>query len=125
MQLRRLTAAMRLIEAYASHMAHPAPTGYGVDDLDWLRDELGIAHLELDPWGSLIVTPATDEHELVLAVLHAQVVRQLDPPGGNVQSNGFAWKIPGGAATRTSPIWPSSSPVGSARTTSTWLPRHS
>lgn len=88
---------MRLIEAYASHMAYPAPTGYSVDDLDWLRDELGIAHLELDPWGSLIVTPATDEHELVLAVLHAQVVRQLDLPGGNVQSNGFAWKIPGGS----------------------------
>jgi hypothetical protein len=36
-------------------MAHAAPTpGYTVDDLDWLRAELGVAHLELDPWGSLI-----------------------------------------------------------------------
>ena len=26
--------------------------GYTYDDLDWLRDELGVAHLELDPWGA-------------------------------------------------------------------------
>jgi hypothetical protein len=45
-------------------MAHAQSTGgYTVDDLDWLRAELGIAHLELDPWGSLIVSPATDPHE--------------------------------------------------------------
>jgi len=71
--------------------------GYSVEDLGWLRDELGIAHLELDPWGSLIVSPATDEHETVVAVLHEQVVRQLALPAGCVRSNGLAWKVPGGS----------------------------
>ena len=78
-------------------MAIPATAGYTVDDLDWLRDELGIAHVELDPWGSIIVTPATDEHEIVLAMLHEQAVRQLDLPPGSVWSNGFAWKVPEGS----------------------------
>jgi len=71
--------------------------GYSVEDLDWLRDELGIAHLELDPWGSLIVSPATDEHETAVAVLHDQAVHQLARPGGCVRSNGLAWKVPGGS----------------------------
>jgi hypothetical protein len=79
-------------------MAIPATEGYTVDDLDWLRDELGIAHVELDPWGSIIVTPATDEHEIVLAMLREQAVRQLDLPPGSVWSNGFAWKVPEGSA---------------------------
>jgi len=72
-------------------------SGYSVDDLVWLRDELGIAHLELDPWGSLIVSPATDEHESAVAVLHEQAVRQLTLPAGCVRSNGLAWKTPGGS----------------------------
>ena len=50
-------------------------TGYTVDDLDWLRDEIGVAHLELDPWGSLIVSPATDEQELAMTLLHEQALR--------------------------------------------------
>lgn len=79
-------------------MAHAESTiGYTVDDLDWLRDELGIPHLELDPWGSLIVSPATDEHETAMAVLHSQLDRQLDLPHGCVRSNGLAWKVPGGS----------------------------
>lgn len=78
-------------------MAITASAGYSVDDLDWLRDDLGIAHVELDPWGSIIVTPATDEHEMVLAMLREQAVRQLDLPPGSVRSNGFAWKVPGGS----------------------------
>lgn len=72
-------------------------SGYSVEDLDWLRDELGIAHLELDPWGSLIVSPATDEHESAVAILHDQAVRQLALPAGCVRSNGLAWKVPGGS----------------------------
>jgi Uma2 family endonuclease len=77
-------------------MANLATTGYTVDDLDWLRDEIGVAHLELDPWGSLIVSPATDEHETAMAVLCAQAIRQLDLPAGSVRSNGFSWVVPGG-----------------------------
>lgn len=48
-------------------MVNVASTGYTVDDLDWLRDEIGVAHLELDPWGSLIVSPADDPHEIAAA----------------------------------------------------------
>ncbi len=78
-------------------MAIETFTGYTVDDLDWLRDELGVAHVELDPWGSLIVAPATDEHELAMALLHEQAVRQLDLAPGSVRANGFAWIVPGGS----------------------------
>lgn len=84
--------------SYARVMADAVTAGgYGVEDLDWLRYELGIAHLELDPWGSLIVSPATDEHETAVAVLHDQAVRQLALPAGCVRSNGLAWKVPGGS----------------------------
>ena len=77
-------------------MAPQATTGYTVDDLDWLRAELGIAHVELDPWGSAIGTPASDEHESALAHLVDQVVTQLRLPGC-VWVNGLAWKVPGGS----------------------------
>lgn len=71
--------------------------GYTAEDLDWLRAELGLAHLELDPWGSLIVSPATDGHETAVALLSAQAVRQMLVPDGCVRVNGLAWKIPGGS----------------------------
>jgi Uma2 family endonuclease len=70
---------------------------YTVEDLDWLRAELGQAHLELDPWGSLIVTPATDVHEIAVARLHGQALRQLRLPDEFVLSNGLPWKVPGGS----------------------------
>lgn len=79
-------------------MARAEPTGgYTVDDLDWLRDELGVAHLELDPWGSLIVSPAADEHETAVSVLHSQADHQLGLPAGCVRSSGLAWVVPGGS----------------------------
>ncbi|MGH9224164.1 MAG: Uma2 family endonuclease [Acidimicrobiales bacterium] len=83
-------------QAYADLMAFATPLGYTVDDLDWLRAEIGIAHLELDPWGSLIVSPATAEHEQALALLVDQIVTQLQLPGC-VRVNSLAWKIPGGS----------------------------
>ncbi len=76
--------------------APAAPAGYSVEDLDWLRAELGVAHLELDPWGSLIVSPATDEHEHAVALLVDEVVAQLRLPGC-VRVNSLAWKVPGGS----------------------------
>src|SRR5436305_12437260 len=77
-------------------MASAAPAGYSVEDLDWLRSELGVAHLELDPWGSLIVSPANDAHELAIALLHSQADRQLPLAPGHVFT-GIAWKVPGGS----------------------------
>jgi hypothetical protein len=75
-------------------MAQAATSGYTVDDLDWLRDELGFADIELDPWGSLIVTLASDDHETAVARLAHQAIQQLDLPGGCVRVNGLAWKVP-------------------------------
>ncbi len=71
--------------------------GYTVEDLDWLRNEMRVAaHLELDPWGSLIVSPADDHHETAMAVLVEQAIRQLDLPPGSVRPNGTAWIVAGG-----------------------------
>lgn len=67
--------------------------GYTVDDLDWLRDEIGVAHLELDPWGSLIVSPADDPHEIMAIALTRQATRQLSH---DVSVNGLGWIVPGG-----------------------------
>ncbi|HEX2047108.1 MAG TPA: Uma2 family endonuclease [Acidimicrobiales bacterium] len=74
-------------------MTNPAISGYTVDDLDWLRDEIGVAHLELDPWGSLIVSPADDPHEIAASRLARQAVEQLSH---TVSVNGFGWIVPGG-----------------------------
>ncbi|MEA2900246.1 MAG: hypothetical protein QOH36_133 [Actinomycetota bacterium] len=79
-------------------MAYAIKDGeYTYDDLDWLRDELGVAHLELDPWGCLIVTPATDEHDTAVTLLSCQVYRQVGLPDGCVRTNGLGWKVPGGS----------------------------
>lgn len=78
-------------------MAQSLSVGYTVEDLDSLRAELGVAHLELDPWGTLIVSPATDEHETAVAVLASQADRQLGLPPGCVRVNSLAWKIPEGS----------------------------
>jgi Uma2 family endonuclease len=78
-------------------MAQPLGVGYTVEDLDALRLELGVAHLELDPWGSLIVSPATDDHETAVAVMASQADRQLGLPPGCVRVNSLAWKVPGGS----------------------------
>jgi Uma2 family endonuclease len=77
-------------------MTDLATTGYTVDDLDWLRDEIGVAYLELDPWGSLIVSPATDEHEIAQGDLTVQAARQLDPAQYSVLPS-LAWTVPDGS----------------------------
>src|SRR3954452_13987084 len=59
-------------------MAATAPSGYTVDDLDRLRNELrAVAHLELDPWGSLNVSPTDDRPETPPAVLARQALLEL------------------------------------------------
>jgi Uma2 family endonuclease len=80
-------------------MAYAVKDGaeYTYGDLDWLRDELGVAHIELDPWGCLIVTPASDEHDTAVALMHAQALRQLALPDGCVRGNGTGWIVPGGS----------------------------
>lgn len=74
-------------------MANPATSGYTAEDLDWLRDALGVAHLELDPWGSPIVSPADDAHEEIAVALARQAIEQLSHV---VSINGYPWIVPGG-----------------------------
>jgi len=74
-----------------------AASRYTVDDLDLARQEFGVAHIEIDPWGNLIVTPATDPHERAIAALHGQLLRQLGLPGDCVLSQGLPWRVPGGS----------------------------
>lgn len=77
-------------------MVNITTRGYTVDDLHWLRNEINaVAHLELDPWGSLIVAPTDDEHATAVAVLCAQANEQLDLAPGCVRPE-FAWVVPGG-----------------------------
>jgi len=72
-------------------------TGFTVEDLDRLRSALGVAHAELDPWGNLIVTPASDLHEAVVGALVAQLAVQLQATGLFVGVNGVAWRPAGGS----------------------------
>ncbi len=76
-------------------MADLAISGYTVEDLDWLRDATGVAHLELDPWGSLIVSPATDEHEITQGELVVQAANQLRAAGYRVVPS-MPWSVKGG-----------------------------
>lgn len=69
---------------------------FTVDDLDWARQQMG-AHVELDPWGNLVVSPATDPHERAVARLHNQLFAKLDLPAANVSSHSPPWRIPEGS----------------------------
>lgn len=80
-------------------MAQPLSVGYTVEDLDSLRAELGVAHLELDPWGSLIVSPATDEHETAVAVLASRRTASSDCRPAACGSTASLGRCPTGAAT--------------------------
>ena len=84
-----------------THTAATATSGYTVDDLDWLGDEIGVAHLELDPWGSLVVSPAGDEHELAQGALVRQAGAQLDSTYVVLPS--FSWTVPAAPDTSASP----------------------
>jgi len=77
-----------------------------------------IAHLELDPWVSQIVSPATDDHETAVAVLHDQALRQLALQAGHTRSNGLACKAPGGSG------YASSNGVTRGRTQPAAVPRY-
>jgi Uma2 family endonuclease len=74
-------------------MVNITSRAFTADDLDWLRDEIGVAHIELDPWGSLIVSPADEVHERIAMALVRQSVEQLSH---EVSCNGFPWIVPGG-----------------------------
>jgi len=82
-------------------VTQPATSGYTVDDFPWLRSQLGVSHLELDPWGSLIVTPGSDEHEMAISFLAWQAMHQGFSPAD--VSTGFTWKVPDGSGYLNTP----------------------
>lgn len=71
---------------------------YTVEDLDLARERFATPHVEIDPWGNLIVTPATDPHEYGINTLRRQIERALDDAGvvAGVYVNGPPWRVPGG-----------------------------
>lgn len=77
-------------------MSDPGPPAYTVDDLDRLTDEMQVpARLELDVWGSLIVSPVDVQHELAREALLRQARAQL-PERCQVLTR-FPWTAPGGS----------------------------
>ena len=74
-------------------MVDLATSGYTAEDLDWLRNAIGAAHIELDPWGSPIVSPGDDEHEGIAVALARQAIEQLSHV---VSINGYPWIVQGG-----------------------------
>jgi Uma2 family endonuclease len=44
-------------------------SAFVADDLLWARDAYGTAHIEIDPWGNFVVSPASPQHERAIARL--------------------------------------------------------
>ncbi len=70
--------------------------GYTPDDLVWLPEAMG-GHVELDPWGNAIVSPATVPHLLAVNLLKRLLDAVLDPRTLLVLAEGPAWRVPGGS----------------------------
>lgn len=79
--------------------------GYTVDDLDLARDRFGTPHAELDPWGNLVVTPASNPHEFAIHELQVQLIDALERAAidARVYVNGPPWQIPGGSGYTNQP----------------------
>lgn len=70
-----------------------------IDDLiEWARLEYG-AHVELDPWGQIVVTPATDPHIAAVNRMNARLVHAIALAGAalTVSVENLAWRVPGGS----------------------------
>ena len=78
--------------------AAPVTDRYTVDDLDLARERFGTPHVELDPWGNLIVSPASNPHEYAVFVLRRQIEAGLVAAEieAGVYVNGPPWRVPGG-----------------------------
>jgi len=72
---------------------------YTVDDLGLARERLGTPHVELDPWGNLVVTPASDPHEYAIHQVDLAIDRALSIAGidAQVYVDGPPWRVPGGS----------------------------
>jgi len=60
-------------------------SGYTADHLNRLRSAFNVpVHVELDPWGSLLVSPVDDRHEIARSALERQANVQLEVAGHQV-----------------------------------------
>jgi len=86
-------------------MALDVPQGYTVDDLDWARLQNETPHVELDPWGNLIVTPASNPHGFAINTLRDLLVPALVAAGisARVFVDGPMWRVPGGTGYTNQP----------------------
>lgn len=81
------------------------PGAYTVDDLDFARERFATPHVELDPWGNLVVTPASDPHEYAIHRLEGQIEAVLEAAGidAAVYVDGPPWRVPGGTGYTNQP----------------------
>jgi Uma2 family endonuclease len=79
-------------------MADTATSHYTAEDLDRLRNAFNVpVHVELDPWGSLLVTPVDDDHEVARAELVRQATLQLEV-AGHIVAPSMPWSVPAGTS---------------------------
>lgn len=74
--------------------------GYTVEDLDLVRDLLGVSVVELDSWGNLVVSPQpTDPHENALRLLRDALVAVFAVAGAafEVFQSGLPWRPAAGS----------------------------
>jgi Uma2 family endonuclease len=77
-------------------MVNLAQSEYTVEDLDRLRNEFNVVvHVELDPWGSLLVSPVDDRHEIARGELVRQANVQLGVAGHQVYPS-MPWTVSSG-----------------------------
>lgn len=81
------------------------PGAYTVDDLDFARERFATPHVELDPWGNLVVTPASNPHEYAIDALRRQIEAALAAAGidARVYVDGPPWRVPGGSGYTNQP----------------------
>lgn len=88
--------------AYAASMSSAVVAPFTAEDLLWLPEQLG-GHVELDPWGNAVVSPASDPHVLAVTRLAERLVLGLQGSEALVVVQDPAWRVPGGSGYTTVP----------------------
>lgn len=73
-----------------------ATAPFVADDLLWARDAYGTAHIEIDPWGNFVVSPARPQHEVAVSQLVRTLHLSLDGTGAGIFT-GLGFYAPGGS----------------------------
>jgi hypothetical protein len=76
---------------------------YSPNDLVWLREAMGGGLVELDPWGNVVVSPASDVHLVAVLRLVEILVVGLQGVDVSVAPEGPPWRVPGGSGYTNQP----------------------